>query len=209
MTGHLDPARYEALVEHLLDLRQRESSLDRLSTTFEALGAVLDFLNGDARLVASEATKPLNRLRFALLDRQQGAKPKLFFDAPDRMGAKGAPSNTSSVVLRAIVNAAFFAFCGARVPQQEASRWLAAELKHAGIKQPNGQAIDARAIVRWDAERGGKSLRGSDEAFATLFQGLQRRLKERYPQKRHVPLTRQAAKLIAAEFIKLLRLYGF
>jgi len=209
MTGSPDPARYAELIERLLDLQLHGSSFDALSESFEALTAVLRFLNADIRLVESGATNVLGRLQLALLDRSRGAKPKLFFDPPDRMGAKGAPSYTSSVILRSIANVAFLILCEADISPEEASKWLAAEFKHAGIKQPSGRAIGARAITRWRTELGGKSLKGSDEAFAMFVLGTPARL-EKYPlEQSDVPHTPQQAKLVAAVFIKLLKLAGF
>src|SRR6516225_546842 len=107
MAGGPDPARYEELIERLLDIRRREPSLAPLSASFESLAAVLEFLNSETRLNRVEAARPLGRLFMALMDRLAGRKPKLFVDAPDRMGAKGAPSYTSEAILRTIVNSAF------------------------------------------------------------------------------------------------------
>ncbi len=211
MTGNFDPVRYERLVERLLDLQRRESSLDPLSRSLEVLVAVLLFLNADTRLVESEANRPLWRLSLALHDRMQGAKPKLFFDAPDRMGAKGAPSYTSALILRTLVNVAFLNLCDAGTSQQEASRWLARELKRTGIRQPNGRAVDANAIARWGAELGGKSLKGSDQVFTDFVLGTLHTLREKYPQEQSgdTPLTPQQAKMATAGFIKLLKIAGF
>jgi hypothetical protein len=211
MTGPLDPARYDALIERLLDLQRRDPPLHPLSASFEALNAVLAFLYPDPRLFESEATKPLGRLLLALADRSRGAKPKLFFDAPDRMGSGGPPSYTSAVILRAIINVSFSILRKAGVSQQEASGWLASRLKRSGIKQPSGRAIDARTIVRWRGELGGKSLKGSDEEFVKFVTGVPRSLLEAYPnlQSSDAPLTPQDAKTAAEEFIKLLRIAGF
>ena len=95
--------------------------------------------------------------------------------------------------------------------QHKASRWLAAELKGAAIKQASGRAIDASAIARWGAEQHGKSLKGSDWFFATFVLGAQRSLAETYPhaQSDNAPLTPQQAKTAAAWFIKLLKIAGF
>ena len=93
---------------------------------------------------------------------------------------------------------------------KEASKWLTAEFKHAGIKQPNGRPINARAIARWRAELVGKSLKGSDEAFALLVLGTPARLKKKYPlEQSDLPHTPQRAKSVAAVFIKLLKIAGF
>ena len=211
MTGPLDPARYDALIERLLDLQRRDPPLHPLSASFEALNAVLAFLYPDPRLFESEATKPLGRLLLALADRSRGAKPKLFFDAPDRMGSGGPPSYTSAVILRAIINVSFSILRKAGVSQQEASGWLASRLKRSGIKQPSGRAIDARTIVRWRSELRGKSLKGSDEAFAKFVAGVPRSLLEAYPnlQSGAAPLTPQEAKSAAEVFMKLLKIAGF
>jgi hypothetical protein len=209
MTGNFDPARYEELIERLLELQRREPPLDYLGASFETLAAVCRFLNADARLVESEATRPLMRLQLALHDRRQGAKPSLFFHAPERLGAKGAPSYTSAVILRTMVNLAFLSLCEASWSQQEASRWLAAELEKASIRQPNGHFIDARAIVRWRAELGGKSLKGSDQAFAMFVLGAPLGVQEKNLRDSDTPLTSSQAKSIAAVFIKLLKIVGF
>ena len=175
------------------------------------LTAVIGFLNTDNRLVENEATTSLGRLRLALLDRLRGAKPKLLFDKPNRMGAEGAPSHTSSALLRARVNAAYLSLCESGMSQQEASGWVAAELKRCGIKQPNGRTVDPRTIVRWRAEMGGKSPKGSDEAFATHVLGAQSSLRQMYaePQSDDKRLTPRQAKAAAAVFIKTLRIAGF
>jgi hypothetical protein len=209
MTGHLvEQARYEELIERLLDLQRRE--LAPLDASFGALGAVLRFLGRDARLFESEATKPLFRLLFAILDRTQGAKPKLFFDTPTRPDQSAKPTHTSSIILRAIVNTAYLSLLEAGMSQQEASKRLAQELKRAGIKQSNGRAIEAKVIARWRAELGGKAPQGSDEALSMFVWDWLPSLRERYPQEpSDAPLTPQQAKSAAAVFIKFLKISGF
>src|SRR5262249_18474801 len=95
----------------------------------DALSAVTGFLHADARVAEREAAVPLHRLMFAVQDRLRGAKPKLLFGPRGRKGAKGAPTYTSAVFLRSIVNAAFF---GMRklggMSKDEAAKWLASEL---------------------------------------------------------------------------------
>jgi hypothetical protein len=127
------------------------------------------------------------------------------------MGAKGAPSYTSAAILRALVNAAFLSLREAGMSQQEASERLAAQLKRAGIKQLNGRTVDARAIARWRGELGGKSPKGSDEAFAKFVSGAQHSLHEAYPEKQSdaAPFTPEKAKVVTEHFIKLLKIVGF
>jgi hypothetical protein len=211
MTGQTDSERYKQLIERLLVLHRRESELDPLTASFEALTAVLGFLYPDIRLFEAGATRVLARLQLALLDRLTGSKPKLFFDPVDRKGAKGAPSYTSAVILRALVNMAFLSLLGAGMAEKQASNWLASKLKDAGIKQANGHPVSARAITRWKAERRGKSLKGSDEILDQFVVRWHPLLAEQYPpqQSDGTQLTVNEAKAAAAAFIKILNIAGF
>jgi hypothetical protein len=173
MSGQPDAIQYEELVEKLLELERRASSLemDALTASYYALSAVIGFLHDDARILERGAARSLGRLLFAVLDRIQGARPKLLFGP---RGAKGAPSHTSAVVLRVLVNAAFLTLREGGMSKEKAANWLAKELKRGGIKQPTGKEISASEIIRWHAELGAKSLKGSDEALAWFIHGAQR-----------------------------------
>ena len=214
MTGVIDPERYKELVERLLDLQRRQPLVDHLTASLEALGAVLSFLIAEPRFVftesQSEALRPLWRLYLALMDRTAGAKPKLFFDPPVRSSKGGAPSYTSAVPLRAIVNTALLGLCESGISQQSATKWLAAELKHAGIRH-NGRLIDARTLTRWRSELGGKSLKGSDQAFAMFVHGSLQKFREQNPQAQsdNAAPDPRGAKLAAAGLIKLLKFSSF
>jgi hypothetical protein len=211
--GHPDPARYESLVADLSAIERRAafSELDPLNASFEALTEILRFLAADPRIIQAEAIRPLYRLLWALLDRSHGAKPNLFFDPPNRMGAKGAPSFTSAVILRVQINAAYLSLCEAGISKHDAAKWLAAELKKCGIKQPNGEVITAKLISRWDAERGGKSLTGSDEAFGMLIHGARLAFEQSGQDQpaSEAPLAPKAGQNTARAFIKVLRFAGF
>jgi hypothetical protein len=208
-----DAAKYAALIEQLSEIERRASSLelDPLTWSYEALSSVIAFLIADAQIVEREATRPLGRLRFALHDRMQGAESNLFFETPDRKGAKGAPSYTSAVVLRALVNSAFLSLRQGGLSKEEASRWLADELKKSRINQPNGRAVDARTIVRWHAELGGKSLTGSDWFLREFLQGGLPALQNAGYQDSQPssPLDAPTAKAAAKGLVKLLRAAGF
>jgi hypothetical protein len=211
MSGQPDAIQYEKLVEKLLELDQRGSSseMDALTTSYYALSAVIGFLLDDARIRERGATRSLGRLLFAVLDRTQGARPKLLFGP---RGAKGAPSHTSAVPLRILVNASFLTLCEGGMSKEKAANWLAAELKRNGIKQPTGKEISAREIIRWRAEMGAKSLKGSDEAFAWFVHGAQRAMLEKAGavQLSETSLDQlQAAQLAARVFIRLLWVVGF
>jgi hypothetical protein len=141
MTSHVEQ-RYEELIERLLDLHRRESSLAPLNACFEALGAVMRFLSGDARLWEGEATKPLYRLLFAILDLSRGAKPKLFFELPEGPDKSAKLTYTSSIIPRGYVNAAYLSLLEGSMSQKEASKWLAQELKRAGSPLRIGRRHD-------------------------------------------------------------------
>jgi hypothetical protein len=214
MNGVIDPERYKELVQRLLDLQRRQPSVDHLTASLEALDAVLNFLIAEPRFVftesQSEALTPLCRLYFALMDRAAGAKPKLFFDPPIRFSKGGAPSYTSAVLLRAIVNTALLGLCKSGISQQNASKWLAAELKHAGIRH-NGRLIEARTLTRWRSELGGKSLKGSDQAFTMFVRGSLQKFLEQNPQVQSDDTAPdpQGAKMAATGLVKLLKFSGF
>jgi hypothetical protein len=210
MSGTPDAARYETLVERLLDIERRVAAgeISPLISSYEAVDAVVDFLRVDVRVVKGEATRSLGRLRLALHDRSQGAKPRLFFEAPERKDVAGAPDLTSAAILRPFVILAFLTLREGGISDDEAARWLAAELKRSGINQPNGKEISARTIIRWHRERGGKSLKGSDELFGQLVYAAQRTL-EGAGYQSETMLKGGNAKDAARIWIKLLRTAGF
>jgi hypothetical protein len=208
MGGQPDAGEYEELIAKLSRLEQR----DALTASFYALSWVIQFLHVDARVTEREYTRPLCRLAHAILDRVQGGRPKLLFDPPDRNGAKGAPSYTSAAVLRALVNAAFLTLREGGMSNEEAGNWLAAELEHSGVKQPNGKAITAKTIIRWRQELGAKSPKGSDEAFGMFVHGGQCAMLEKAGQTQPSPdtsLDRQGSQIAARHYIKMLRIDGF
>jgi hypothetical protein len=166
MTDNSAPTEYERLVERLLDLQQREPSPDPLAAASEALIAVLRFLAADPRLRGTTASRPLWQLFFAILDRQQGAKPELFFDLPDR---RGRPIRASAIMFKEYANYALSILLAAGLDRDRASSWIATELKRAGVKYPgDGQFVDARTIARWGYELGPKSETVAEISRATV-----------------------------------------
>jgi hypothetical protein len=207
MNGPPDAGKYEALIEQLSELERRASSaeIDALTASYYALYKVIYFLQADARVLERQATRPLWSLVFAIHDLTQGARPKLLFGPRDRKGAKGAPSYTSAIVLRALVNLAFKPLLKGGMPKEEAGHWLAAELKHSGIRQRNGKEITASQIIRWRAEFGAKSLQGSDEVLAMFFHEARRTL----DVSDGGSIDRPQAQLAARLAIRMLRIDGF
>ena len=92
--------------------------------------------------------------------------------------------------------------------KDEAAKWLALELASNRIKQPSGKAITGNAIIRWDAERGAKSPKGSDEAFDSIVHGVLRMTRQAQLSS-DAPPDRRGAQIAAQAFIKLLRIGGF
>jgi hypothetical protein len=209
MGGQPDAAKYEALIEQLTEIERRAAAreINELKASLDALCAVISFLHGDARVLDREATRPLSRLTRAVHDWTQGAKPKLLFDPRNRKVAMSAPIGTTAIILRAQVNLAFGILLKGGIPKEEAAHWLAAELKRSGIEHPNGKAIIAKEITRWSAERGGKSLKGSDKVFATIVSDSARRAREAGLSSQ--PLDRPRSQGVARGLILELRIAGF
>jgi hypothetical protein len=173
MSSLPDAAKYDVLIEQLSEIERRTAAreIDALTASHDALCAVINFLHQDERVLEHEATRPLCRLMLAIGDRRQGAKPKLL-GLVDRKGRRGPPTGRSVILLRARLNIVFRVLLDGGMPKKEAAQWLAAELKRSGVKQPNERAIDAREIIRWHAELGGKSMKGTDKFFLNGFMTL-------------------------------------
>jgi hypothetical protein len=210
MSDPPDAAKYEVLIDQLTEIERRTAAreTDALTASYESLSAVIGFLHEDARVPKREATRPLLRLMFAVLDRLRAAKPKLLFDPRDREGGKGAPSYTSATILRGYVNAAFLLLLEGGMSKREAGNWLAVELAHSDIRQRSGEEITANQIIRWRAERGAKSPKGSDEAFDSIVHGVLRMTRQAQLSS-DAPPDRRGAQIAAQAFIKLLRIGGF
>jgi len=215
MSSPPDAAKYDVLIEQLSEIERRTAcgEIDALAASYYALCYAIQFLIMDARILEREATRPLSRLALAVLDRVRGGRPKLLFDPRERNGAKGAPSYTSATLLRALVNSAFLALRHhGGMSKEAAGAWVEKELKRNGIKQPNGKAISARAIIRWGAELGGKSLQGSDEVFAWFVHDARRVMLEKVGWMQPPPDSqpdRRGAKKGARVIVRLLRVGGF
>src|SRR5262245_29821103 len=137
MSGPPDTANYEALIERLSGIQRRMAAgeIDELAAGHDQLCAVIGFLHADVRVGEREAARPLNQLQFAIFDRLRGAKPKLLFGPRDRKGATGAPTYTSAVVLRSVVNVGFFVLHEyGGMSKDEAAKWLASELARYRVK---------------------------------------------------------------------------
>jgi hypothetical protein len=168
------PYEYSKLMNSLLAVKAgvRNKIVDPLNAAFQAVRSVVLFLNSDPSCRKIGLTRELAILVWALNDASQGAKPPLFFNRAKI--ASGPPTRLAESVLRAQVVLMFRMLLNAGITELEASRWLAAELKDLGvmhkktIRQPDGQLIKPRQIVRWSSEVRGQSLSGSDEAYLRL-----------------------------------------
>ena len=108
-----------------------------------------------------DLTKRLASLTRALHDASHGTRPSLFFDR--EVSAKGgAPTHITDSVLRGQVVLMLRILKHGEMKVDEASKWLASELRKSGVRHKKstrlraGQIIEPRQIARWDAEYGAK-----------------------------------------------------
>jgi hypothetical protein len=166
--------QYTKLMNSLFTVKVgvRNQIFDPLNAAFQAVQSVVLFLNSNPTCRKFGLTRELAILVWALNDASQGAKPPLFFNRA-KIGF-GPPTRLAESILRSEVILMFRMLRNSGISELEASRWLAAELKESGVmhkktmRQPDGQQINPRQIVRWSSEVGGQSLSGSDEAYLRL-----------------------------------------
>jgi hypothetical protein len=202
------PDAYRGLMNSLfaLEVGVRTEHIDRLDAGVRATQSVLKYLNSDAFCVRLGLTKLLGSIMHALHDTSQGAKPPLFFNRKAKP-AGGAPSYLAESGLRAQVVLMFRVLMHAKMKDSEANKWLATELNKSGVKQkktkkhPYGQPIEARQIIRWSGELGGKSISGSDATYRILESG--------YVARHGWPTHFEEARLRIRKLIHGLRAAGF
>jgi hypothetical protein len=144
----------------------KSGKIDQLGAGTKALRSVLTYLNSDPVSARLGLTRLLASIANALHDTSQGAKPSIIFGRKAK-GRGGAPTHTAKAALRAQVNLMFKILTNAGAAPAEAGKWLAAQLRNGGVGE-NGKPIECRQIVRWNGERGGKSLGGSDRVYRRL-----------------------------------------
>ena len=179
----------------------------------QALVVVLRFLQQDPRIVRLGLNRSLVEVYRAVHDTLQGAKPPLFFKARinlaerrgalagrKRVGDLGAPTHLSAVVRRAQMVLALEVLIKARIAKPEASKWLADELHRHGLTDATGKRVHPKSLLRWHAERGGKSIRGFDAAYKKL---------EATEIQRGWPTEPARARRRSAKLILVLKLSGF
>jgi len=176
----------------------KSGKIDQLDASTKALRSVLTYLNSDPVSVRLGLTRLLASTANALHDTSQGAKPSIIFNRKV-MGGGGAPTHTTKAGLRAQVNLMFKIMTNANMAPAEAGKWLAAELRKAGVLE-NGKPIEPRQIVRWSSEMGGKSLSGSDQVYRRL---------EAVENRRGWPGDLAKARISVRNLIRALQVAGF
>jgi hypothetical protein len=216
MGSHPDATRYQELIETLFDIERRTSTADisPLAASYESLSAVIGFLYADPEVVERESARPLYRLMIAIYDTMRGAKPKLLFEPashPGREDHKGAPTHLFVNLLRGHVVAAFLLLRESGMSSVEAGKWLAAELKRSAVKSSDGKIIDAKIIIRWRRELGGKSPKGSDDVFRLILESEMGKAPaiEDGELRSDSFFDRSQAQACAQTIIKRLRIMGF
>lgn len=172
--------------------------IDQLEAGIDALFSVLTYLNSNPVAVRLGLTRPLASIGIALRDVSRGAKPAIIFDRRPK-GSAGAPTHTSRAALRAQVILLFKVLANAGTVPVDASKWLGAELKQAGVLD-KGKPIAPGEIVRWSRELGGKSLSGSDRVYRRLKAGQDRRGWPEDPRQARVRVRKLVRALKAAGF---------
>jgi len=148
-------SRYRRLIAQLgrAKLAAQEKQ-DNLPVALKCLVEVLHFLDDDLDVRAAALTRPLGTLAAAIRDVLMGARPPLFFDRPKE---PGRPTGTSFEAVRGTIAAAVDALIVWGEPPSAAGKFVADELKHAGVKAPRGAAITSKQVLRWRHEVGGAS----------------------------------------------------
>jgi hypothetical protein len=156
--------RYRALVAELLRANQAsEGGDDDLHVVLKSLVSVLHFLDGDLIVRGTGLTRPLGILANALRDLLMGARPDLFFARPK--GRSGRPKNISFEVARGTAAAALHALISWGESRHSAAKFVADELRRAGIKAPGGKTIMPAQILRWRDEIGGRASELTETTF--------------------------------------------
>jgi hypothetical protein len=160
--------QYLKLTNSLFTLERlfKSGKMDQLDAGTKALRFVLTYLNSNSVSGRLGLTRLLASIANALHDTSRGAKPSIIFGREIK-GGGGAPTHTTKAGLRAQVNLMFKILTNAGTAPPEAGKWLAAQLRKAGVLE-NGKPIECGQIVRWNSERGGKSLSGSDQIYRRL-----------------------------------------
>jgi hypothetical protein len=176
----------------------KSGQVDQLDAGTGALRSVLTYLNSDPVSARLGLTRLLASMANALHETSRGAKPSIIFDRRVK-GRGGAPTHTTKAGLRAQVNLMFKILTNAGTAPAEASNWLAAQLRKAGVLE-KGKSIERRQIVRWRSEMDGKSLSGSDQVYRRV---------EAVEKRRGWPEDPEKAQSRVRDLIRALQAAGF
>jgi hypothetical protein len=198
--GHQpSPDKYRELIASLSAIEFARKSgqygQHQLSLAVSALTSILEYLYADPMVFRLHLTAILGLLRSALHDTCNGARPKLLFEQGR------SPTHLTRAVLRAQIVLMF------RILTRDtgddpiaASRWLGSRLVEAGICD-RGKPIEPAQIRRWNGEKGGKSISGSDQAYEVI--------ERKFLKRRKWPTGLAVARRLVCDLISKTKATGF
>jgi hypothetical protein len=146
------PDQYPKLLEMLRGraraFEEAEDDRGRLQVALESYRHVLMYLRSDSEVNSSTVLRPLEFLRVKASDIERGAKP--FDFKPDGVGTK--PTGTQRENIQGMLAYAFELLISCDFSQDEALRWLTAEIRKAGVRTENDSAIPKDQIRDWRNE---------------------------------------------------------
>jgi hypothetical protein len=147
---------YEAFLEQLIRANvARENGEDRLTVSLNCLVNVIRLLEHDVRVREAGLTVPLHELAHALQDVLRGANPSLFSERP--AGKRGAPTSTSFEGVRGVCTAAVSILTHGGDVRRAAAAFVAHELGRLGVLGADRKPIEAKKILHWHNEIGGRA----------------------------------------------------
>jgi hypothetical protein len=105
-----------------------------------------------------------------LRDVQKGANPPLLFN---RERNRGRPKGTAIDRARGVIAAACHYLIKGGESRDEASRFIAAELRHWQVKAPNGSTITSVRVLGWRDEMGGRASELATRTYRNVLSSFQ------------------------------------
>ena len=134
----------------------------RLERSYDALRLVLAYIEADLPEGDLQSVAPLRALVAALSDVLRGAKPPLFEDLPK---TNGAPASKAFANAQGAIAATLELLIRAKMPQGEASMWIARKCSELGIGDKKGYAITASQVASWRNRAGGDLADAAQQVF--------------------------------------------
>jgi hypothetical protein len=166
--GRPPTMRYRQLANALVRANQAlEAGDDELYVILKCVVSVITFLDQDVIVRGVGLTRPFGILAAALRDLDQGARPQLFFDRPKK--GPGRPKDISFEVARGAIAAAVAMLMEAGESRHEAGRFVANQVRRAGLRSPEGKPILGKHVIRWRYEMGGAASPLAESTFRDIL----------------------------------------